>query len=105
MNTCDDSIHNGICFYQSNTPNITKCPHFKDKSRYIELPCGVGTTVYKIYADDCGGNCIEFCEFCTDARWKLVETKFSVSLFDDIGYTVFLTKEEAEKALKERGGK
>lgn len=31
----------------SNVENV--CSHFKDKSRFIELPCKVGDTVYCVY--------------------------------------------------------
>ena len=27
--TCKECIHDKICFFQVNTPSITKCPHFK----------------------------------------------------------------------------
>ena len=33
--------------------------------------------------------------------WEIVEDKFEIFHFDSIGKTVFLTKEEAEAALKE----
>lgn len=29
MATCKECIHDKICFYQENTPNITLCPYFK----------------------------------------------------------------------------
>lgn len=46
--TCNECIHNGVCLYQVNTPNITKCPQFKDRSRFVEPQYKVGETVYKI---------------------------------------------------------
>lgn len=33
--------------------------------------------------------------------WEIVEDKFEIFHFDSIGKTVFLTREEAEAALKE----
>lgn len=85
------------------------CDHFQDRSRFVELPCKVGDTVYVIesiageekiiqdhvetmgigyYAD--GINIYQFDGIKTDGY------------FSDFGKTVFLTREAAELALKER---
>lgn len=46
MNTCKTCIHDKICLYQSNTPNITKCPYFQSVNKkfpnagFINLLCG-----------------------------------------------------------------
>lgn len=96
-------------------PNVEKiCETFKDKSRYIELPCDIGNKVYFIkgffdYAKQpmCGTVCM-IKTFTGRKSWT-----FGVVMDDensrerhfvsnDIGKTVFLTREEAEKALKER---
>lgn len=79
------------------------CTMFKDKSRFVELPCKVGGIVY----------CFEPC-FDTDHHPKLkvvekeiIELKTIATVFglnfdiNNIGKTVFLTREEAEKALKD----
>ena len=92
-----------------------ECPIFKDKSLYIELPCKVGQTIffYTCVCDKEGeekfdtleGEVISFsiqkeglwaycCYKCGLTYWHLVE--------QDFGKTVFLTQEEAEKALAER---
>lgn len=86
-----------------------ECKHFKDRSHFVELPCKVGDTVYVIeniageekiiqdhvetigigyYAD--GINIYQFDGVKTDGY------------FEDFGKTVFLTREAAEQALKER---
>lgn len=91
-----------------STKNI-KCVRYKDRSRFVELPCKVGDTVYVI--EDIAG------------EWKIIKDHIEtigigyyadgVSLyqfdgikidgyFEDFGKTVFLTREEAEQALKER---
>lgn len=36
--TCKDCIHNEMC-YATHTDDSPTCCDFKDKSRYIELPC------------------------------------------------------------------
>ena len=53
--SCKDCIHNDIC--EKLRPieycmDIT-CSHFKSKANFVELPCKVGDTVYKI---------VKFCE-------------------------------------------
>ena len=95
-----------------------ECDFFKDKSLYIELPCKVGDTVYVPWR--WGGQ-------RAVATVKVEEIKFYDSqmhymflidmesdnecfnqsfggwkLGKSIGKTVFLTREEAEKALEER---
>ena len=71
----------------------------------IVPPCKVGDTVYEYGYDDGGlfyESLIEVVEskvegvflFCTNDFYNI----------DDFGKTVFLTKEEAEQALKEREG-
>ncbi|HBL82025.1 MAG TPA: hypothetical protein DD391_05410 [Clostridiales bacterium] len=81
----------------------------------IELPCKVGDTVYlkKEYID-CPNdfeNCEKF-DFCDDAcfmcskaitRYSVQNVQFDLTMYYDIGKTVFLTREEAEQALRERG--
>lgn len=89
-----------------------KCECFKDKSKYIELPCKVGETVY------------HYCKSVNQIVPYVVEdihidkeqTRYFATAFDiyyneyldeieftedEIGKTVFLTKSEAEQKLKE----
>lgn len=143
--TCKDCIHYDMCggFIPSDLdkdvfdycrkgrtdeiPDIEeRCNSFKDKSRYIELPCKVGDTVYKIgtypWPSECG-ECEHFmpggfgdpCECLkTDDGKKAPECRTIVEYkaelrdilnaigWEDFGKTVFLTKEEAEAKLKER---
>ena len=126
MATCKDCLHVEVCRRYTNDlaklhgiPLKLKevehllecddCEDFKDRSRFVELPCKVGDTVYVIesiageekiiqdhvetigigyYAD--GVELYQFDGIKTDGY------------FSDFGKTVFLTREEAEQALKER---
>ena len=45
--TCKDCLHNEMC-YGTHTDDSPTCCDFKDKSRYIELPCKVGTRHNKL---------------------------------------------------------
>lgn len=123
MASCNDCVHVEVCskknLHVAVGMNITprfkykhiqqECEHFKDRARFVALPCMVGDTVYVIesiageekiiqdhvetlgigyYAD--GINIYQFDGVKTDGY------------FEDFGKTVFLTREEAEQALKER---
>lgn len=78
------------------------CKLFKDKDKVIELPCKVGDTVW--FRDLTTGTIKELIiteEGCTAFWVKDNANKMLMYFASDIGKTVFLTKEEAEKALKE----
>ena len=90
------------------------CDHFKDRSRFVELPCRVGDKVYfnnvhlryarviAIYIDASGGM------FDLDITTNIATaTGYEHFInkdytFEDIGKRLFLTREEAEQALKLR---
>lgn len=86
---------------------IRKAKHYEDleeKGLLVELPCKVGDTIYLI-SEDCGGDTI-FCRYqdctsCIDIHRYVEGNSFELYMFDEIGKTVFLTKSEAEQALKE----
>lgn len=70
----------------------------------IVPPCKVGDTVYFLDAicgrdDYCINNCC--CIECTHGELKVYEIDFDLSMYKEIGKTVFLTKEKAEEKLKE----
>lgn len=81
------------------------CVMFKPKSRFVELPCEVGQTVYFLDAicgtdAHCTNNCC--CIDCTYAELQVCKIDFDLSMYKEIGKTVFLSREEAENALSER---
>ena len=113
MSTCKDCLHFDVCEAVRGRPDLVgknslriaekHCPYnsFSDKSEWVHLPCKVGDVVY----------CYEPC-FGSDHNPKLkvvekeiVELKTIATVFglnfdiDSIGKTIFLTREEAEKAL------
>ncbi len=89
------------------------------EDRMLELPCKVGDIVYEIHShrliDECFvyGDCYECnanpCPIEGREKEKVYEIKQRnletvgavVNVIQDFGKTVFLTKEEAEKALEE----
>ena len=102
--TCKDCIYYDVCDYDGDVAVFPDriCGFFKDRSRFVELPCNMGDTVYFIK----GGRVM------SDTVLRFVIDKYAVKLVKsngaDIGYTsqfgerIFLTREEAEQALKER---
>lgn len=59
----------------------------EEEGRLVILPCKIGTIVYVIRQSWNG--------------WNIDKKKFSYAMIGKVGKTVFLTSEEAEKALKE----
>lgn len=117
MATCKDCINYTECcnsfledFCMVLDPERAICGIFRDRSRFVELPCKVGDTVY-IIARISGKE-----EIIQDSVESLTISFFvdntPIILFDgiktcdwdssDFGKRVFLTKEQAEQALKER---
>ena len=78
---------------EQTTGTEFKCSHFKDKSLFVELPCKVGDTVYQVDSERIYESTVKRIIYDTDGI-----------AFDEraIGKSVFLTREEAEKALNER---
>lgn len=110
--TCKDCVHYDVCQYDGELcDNPDMCEFFKPKSRFVELPCKVGQTVYVVSPTYPLRNSIYE---CTIAQVTIERIKGEVVFgflcyggmcFDsmDIGKTVFPSREEAELALKERG--
>lgn len=110
--TCKNCIYGDkdVCEFPFNMKNVENtCEKFKNKSCYIELPCKVGDTVYDVYeALNNGVNDIRELKVTEihihiDKRnkpWIIIGGYYFCTC--DFGKTVFLTCEEAEKALKER---
>ena len=113
--TCRDCIHHEICvLLLQNTDAV--CNGFADKSRYVELPCKVGDTVYCVdYAGEIKPRTVEAFEIlegeigiCDSSHMPCYlcttkETEKIGSCASNIFYAgVFYTKEKAESALKKQ---
>ena len=114
--TCKDCLHLTICDYLASVEgnNIMfwyeaaeKCSFFKNKSHFMELPCRVGETVYYIksafsYLEAPKAEIVRKIELMDEQIvFRTVNRCFNI---ENIGKTVFLSREEAEKALKEQVG-
>lgn len=132
--TCKDCIHYDVCGGYTLTdldcdvfhyaiegrpdeiPDIEeRCSGFKDKSRFVDLPCKVGDTVYIIDNRDMLDIDPSVCSVVDDEiyemgcgrtqsgelKWLFLVIESGEDFYDDdVGKTVFLTREEAENALK-----
>ena len=69
-----------------------------EQGKLPRLPCAVGDTVYVIGVDE--ENFTHF--YCPR---KILEYKFNLQMLDLLGKYIFLTREEAEEAMKRMEGK
>lgn len=132
MASCKDCVCFDVCSIADIMGENYCCPDCKDRNQFVELPCKVGDTVYQIvycydrssypatkYPDRYVEKEVVGVHIC-DSRLRvnaLSNKKYRDYLivgicnavehipFAKIGKSVFLTKEEAEKALEERGEK
>ena len=75
------------------TQKLAEYENAEEEGRLVVLPCKVGDIVYKIMCQR---------DNFDDRPYRIITSvNFRLDMADDIGKTVFLTIEEAEKALKE----
>lgn len=125
--TCKDCIHYDVCHIRINSIDFLPvikgkvsrlsimykecgdvekhCSHFKDESRFVELPCKVGDNFFIIAQRLEKG---EYTDFFIDKRQVSLFTYDGETLmiydFDEIGFSlddVYFEKSEAEAKLKE----
>lgn len=123
MATCKDCLHVKICQktrIMNQTHNYAiECNNFKDRYRFVELPCKVGDMVYMIteQMQKVGRKKVTktvIVECCVD-NFRIGDAGYpSAALCDNenawcygvepkmFGEIIFLSREEAEQALKER---
>lgn len=124
MRNCENCYHYHMCDLQNRLEEEQDCKHYKDKSLIVELPCKVGDTVYCIgsecLADRDSKKCDKLksenpflsCDDCpllkSQTLFERTVTKHFLFLLVEktnpnfiFNKTVFLTREEAENALRE----
>jgi hypothetical protein len=88
-----------------------RCGCFKDRSKFIELPCKVGDTVYLIPTYNRKPYCgvvedkVQMIGITSRGIHIKARNKHEFNKMYMLGKTAFLTKEEAEQALAERNKK
>lgn len=101
MASCNECLHKEACnhWLQKDNKHLGAvegfiCEHFKDRSKFVELPCKIGEYLYRIKTVR-GKKIITETQLNQNTFWRIVFGR-------EYGKTVFLTPEAAEKALKER---
>lgn len=101
--TCEDCIHYDVCI------NHDGCKDFKDYSRFVELPCHTGEKAYAIFLGRaCAsrtvykGEVIGFQITASRTVYITLCLEDGHTFIGRLGKNVFITREEAEAALKER---
>ena len=113
MATCKDCVHFEVCRgeYAEGIEQLLTCDgceDFKDRSRFVELPCKVGDTLFVPTRNFVSEYKIVSFHVCGERIWyrtnviQGILTRLISDNVEIIGKTVFLTREEAEQALKER---
>lgn len=115
--TCKDCIHYNVC--NDKNSSYVSCSNFKDKSKIIKLPCKIGSKVWVIDSyDGYSGYVFLGCNENYAFLGSGINGSFDVDDICQYGFEefqdyspsayivplkkVFLTKESAEQALRER---
>ena len=103
MEKCKNCYHRKVCIDGANYKNSENCRQYKDKSLIMELQFGIGDAIYIIIneSERFGGLYIK--------EEKIVEISTSGRVWtddcfyddDEFGKRIFLSREEAERALEE----
>ena len=114
MSKCSNCLCEKVCRYNDGhnlyCKNDYVCPHFTDRSKLVNLPCKVGDKLYEITSrktiSEYQVTAIRIELFGIFVDWKItqgfVDKYISGMPAGEIGNSVFLTREEAEKALEEK---
>lgn len=107
----DRLTHSGTKEAKSNVTIgdvLNKLAHYEDLAeagRLVELPCAVGDTVWEVrwWDEVTESKVIDGKTYFRKVmKRKVTKTQFSLFDYENFGKVVFLTKAEAEAALKER---
>ena len=95
---CADCIHHTVCMWQHCPQDQSEhCQFYKDKSLFVELPCKVGTKVYRITCceqfHDTHTRQLDYecpclnrlcCPFDTDGDFDCEELNYEKAIFEDV---------------------
>ncbi len=114
MTECENCYHKDVCSGRFDVEEYgCRCEDYKDKSLIIELPCNVGDTVYIVRSQTSNGKNLYIAtdrvkrivtEKATDINYSFTRIEYEniISSYDWEFSNIFVTREEAEKALKEQ---
>lgn len=96
---CDTTDCNRCKYWNTNDCGAARMADILIKNGVIVPPCKVGDTVYFVYGGIINPHKIKRFEMTEYGNFAFSSLMFT---FEEFGKTVFLTREEAEKALAER---
>lgn len=109
MAMCKDCLHFESCNNMYKAAFGTEwhpfaiCDHFKERSRFVELPCEIGADVWWINEETNTVECHEKGVYGVLVKSDGVFVMDESGCLDKVGTKwCYLSKEAAEKALKER---
>ena len=102
---CYETVKSSMAYYVGTldgakgkiTNRLRELAEADKDGRVVVLPCKLGTKVYRIR--------YKIADYPDEPDLEIADTWFTPEYREDIGKTVFLTHEEAEKALAEMEGK
>lgn len=99
--TCKECLHYEACHRMGKEIPSESCSTFKDRSKFIEIPCKIGDPAWIIrrtkYSRIIKKGEVSEMHFTPDMELQAVVHSLGRGR---IGKTVFLSREEAEKALE-----
>lgn len=109
--TCRDCIYYSGCsgilndFGMRLNPAREVCDRFKDRARFVELPCKVEDIIFCIIhilgETEIVSSKVQRILFTEDDCRLIVQDNNYIGLsINDVGKTIFLTREEAEQAFR-----
>ena len=110
MSSCKECLHFEFCEANSKAYGFKlkadNCSYFKERNKFIELPCKVGDTIYEVFKyhkppfiQQTKVEKIIVTE--KGLKLKLARNSFYETSIASLGKTLFLTEESAEARLKE----
>ena len=92
--------------YGININRLRKFAEADRDGRVVVLPCKVGDKLYRVFAGEIFEHRVGSMKyFAIQGKWDIETYPFLPSVESGIGKTIFLTREEAEKALREMEGR
>ena len=92
----DEAISKGVTFKR-----IVALMEADRTGRLVVLPCKVGDTLFRVFAGEILEHKVRNMRyFAIQGRWDIDTTPFCSYVESSIGKTIFLTREEAERALE-----
>ena len=103
--TCKDCVHQEACldWCRGFGEDAKLCEHFSAKNEWVHLPIKVGDRVFSIVI--IGGEYTVVADRVHSVMISAETISVITNWYNDggeLGYNIFLTQEEAEKALAER---